>query len=323
MNEISNILISIIVPIYNVEKELSRCVDSILKQTYKNIQIILVNDGSKDNSPKICEEYKKKDLRVNVIHKNNGGLSDARNCGIDLAIGQYILFVDSDDYLELDSCERFINSLGKKRVDIVIGEAKKINGKNISFLKHTNLIEGRVYSSEEYIEQAIRNFEWYAPVWLNMYRREFLLENSLYFKKGILHEDMQILPKLFLKAKDVLYMNYCFYNYDIREGSITQSRIKSKNIDDLMNIYEEWKSTFNKIDNIKLKRLLYGILVKQYLFTCRKLNVIHIGLAKGINRRFLISYALNSRERLKAIIYSFSPKLYSNLNKNRENFSGE
>ena len=106
-------LISIIVPVYNVEKYVEKCINSIINQTYKNLQIILVDDGSKDNSGKICDEFKLKDNRIEVIHKNNGGLSDARNAGLKLAKGDYIGFVDSDDYIEADMYETLYNLIKK------------------------------------------------------------------------------------------------------------------------------------------------------------------------------------------------------------------
>ena len=98
-------LISVIVPIYNVEKYLDRCVDSIINQTYKNLEIILVDDGSPDNCPQMCDDYAKKDSRIKVVHKENGGLSDARNVGMEVATGEYVSFIDSDDYISLDCYE--------------------------------------------------------------------------------------------------------------------------------------------------------------------------------------------------------------------------
>ena len=115
-----NNLISIIVPIYNVEKYLKKCIDSIINQTYKNLEIILVDDGSPDNCGKICDEYAKKDNRIKVIHKENGGVSSARNVGVENATGEYIGFVDSDDYIEKDMYEVLINNLKKENADISI-----------------------------------------------------------------------------------------------------------------------------------------------------------------------------------------------------------
>ena len=311
----SKLLISITVPIYNVEKQLSRCVESLLNQTYKNIEVILVDDGSSDKCPGICDQYQEKDTRVVVIHKQNEGLSEARNTGLNASKGNYIIFVDSDDYIELDSCERFIGALKGRKTELVVGEANKICGKFISYFKHTNLIDEREYSSKEYIISAINAFEWYAPVWLNMYCRGFLIENSLYFKKGILHEDMQILPHIFLKAKKVVYMNYCFYNYDIREDSITQKKDKSRNREHILEILYEWKIIFDRIEDNKLQEKLYGILAKQFLYSCREFNIDGKRYLGNINFRFLVKYSLNYKEKLKALIFGVSPKLYLNLKK--------
>ena len=134
-----NQLISVVVPIYNVEKELERCVESLLKQTYTNLEIILVDDGSTDRCPQICDEYLNEDGRVLVIHKKNGGLSDARNEGLIKASGKYVMFVDSDDYLGLDACEKLCEAMqedidfvvdcyqGDGKYQVIDGEYKKIN----------------------------------------------------------------------------------------------------------------------------------------------------------------------------------------------------
>lgn len=113
-------LFSIIVPIYKVEKYLHKCVNSLVNQTYKDIEIVLVDDGSPDNCPQICDEYAAKDKRINVIHKKNGGLSDARNVGLENCTGKYILFVDSDDYIELDACEKFTKIIGSKNQTLLL-----------------------------------------------------------------------------------------------------------------------------------------------------------------------------------------------------------
>lgn len=119
-------LISVIVPIYNVEKYLTKCIESIINQTYENLEIILVDDGSPDNCPIICDEYAKRDSRVKVIHKKNGGLSDARNAGLDIATGEYIMFIDSDDFVEIDMMESMMNNMIDNNVDLVVCNIKYI-----------------------------------------------------------------------------------------------------------------------------------------------------------------------------------------------------
>lgn len=308
-------LITVIIPVYKVENELARCVDSIIEQTYSNIEIILVDDGSPDKCPEICDSYAQKDNRVKVIHKVNGGLSDARNKGLLEAKGDYILFVDSDDYIELDSCERFISVLGDRNADIIIGEAKEICGSKISYMKHSNLEDRKEYSSNNYLKCAISALEWYAPTCFNMYKREFLMSNNLRFAKGILHEDMQILPKLFLKADTVIYMRYCFYNYIKRENSITTMKNKDQNWRSLFEIYGQWKTDFDKVDDMELKKLLYGILIKQFLYGCRECQVANRKYPDGMNVKFINKYPLNLKERIKIVLYTINPKVYVKLKK--------
>ena len=143
-------LISIIVPVYKVEEFLDRCVNSLVNQTYRNLEIILVDDGSPDNCPILCDNWAKKDDRIKVLHKVNGGLSDARNHGLETATGEYILYVDSDDYIDLDACSRFVSRLGYYKADIVVGGAlKEIDGKSEN-MTHS-LSEYKIYNSKDYI----------------------------------------------------------------------------------------------------------------------------------------------------------------------------
>ena len=177
------IKISIIVPVYKVEHELDRCVKSLLGQTYKNIEIILVDDGSPDCCPKMCDEFARQDNRVKVVHKRNGGLSDARNAGLKVASGEYVLYVDSDDYIDIDSCERFMEARNNENVDIIVGNAVMEKKDGNELINHSEIQEGITYTSKEFVEQAIKANQWYAPAWLNMYRKDFLLENDLFLKR--------------------------------------------------------------------------------------------------------------------------------------------
>lgn len=307
--------ISIVVPVYKVEKELPRCIESLINQTYKKIEIILVNDGSPDRCPIICEEYAAKDSRVKVIHKANGGLSDARNYGMEKATGEYILFVDSDDTIELNACERFAMCLSKKKVDLVIGECTEIHPNKITFQNHTNLDENVVYSAKEYMMKSIPINEFYCPAWLNLYRREFLIKNQLKFAVGFLHEDMEWTPKVFLKSPSVMYLKNPFYNYIIREGSITRSKNCEKHINDSMKIYTRWKDEFSTVDDINLKKELNGFLVKCYVYTCSIYEVERKNRAQQITAFFLVKNAVGMKQKIKTIIFSVFPKLYFKVRK--------
>lgn len=309
----NNIKFSIIVPVYRVEKELPRCVDSLLKQTYSNIEVILVDDESPDRCPMLCDFYANQDKRVKVIHKKNGGLSDARNAGLKQATGEYILFVDSDDSITTNACQRFEQIISSCKADIVVGEAIEFWESKSNAIVHTNLKQEINYSPKEYLMRVIQAREWFAMSWLNCYCREFLIKNDLWFAKGMLHEDMQILPHLFLAAREIRYMQGPFYNYYRREDSITLKQNKSQNWNSLFIIYTQWKKCFDQVKDLRLKKTLYGILIKQYLYGCRECSYSTRKLPNGFSLSFLLRYSLNFRERIKGLIYIIAPRVYIHL----------
>lgn len=304
------IKISIIVPVYKVERELDRCVKSLLGQTYENIEIILVDDGSPDCCPEMCDEFARQDGRVKVVHKRNGGLSDARNAGLEVASGEYILYVDSDDYIDIDSCERFMKARNNENIDIIVGNAVMEKKDGNELINHSAIQEGIAYTSKEFVEQAIKANQWYAPAWLNMYRREFLLENDLYFEKGIYFEDVQMLPRVFLAANTIRYMNGTFYHYVVRDNSIMTSGKKDvARIRDSISIYEQWFSLFKKINDIEFRRYLYGVLIKYYISNC-KVRGIKGFVIDELNFSFCFRNALNSKERAKVLFFGILPGVY-------------
>lgn len=305
-----NETISIVVPVYKVEQEINRCVDSLLKQTYKHVEIILVDDGSPDNCPEICDEYQIQDERVKTIHKSNGGLSDARNCGLAAASGEYVMFVDSDDYLEVDACERFISVVNEfTEVDFVVGAIKEIHTDCIKYQKHTNVEAGKVYKAGEFIELSVKAGEWYAPAVLNLYKKDFLIRNNLFYKTGFLFEDMEMLPRLYLAARKIIYMDYPFYNYIIRENSITTSSVDIHKQNFALEIYKGWKIQFDSVEDIKLKKALYGFLIKCYMRSCRVLSIPGWKI-EGIDYHFAMQYALRWKEKMKIVYFTLFPKLY-------------
>ena len=305
-------LISIIVPVYKVERFLVKCIESVLHQTYKNIEIILVDDGSPDSCPQICDEYTAKDARVKVIHKENGGLSDARNAGLNEATGDYILYVDSDDYIELDACEKLAEGILSEEVDFVVGAAKEINGNKILYQRHSNIEPFKIYQSNIFIIESIKANEWFAPAWLNLYRKEFLLSNKLYYVKDRIYEDIQMLPRLYTAANKIVYVDYAFYNYVIREGSIMTTNADQRKVISAVTNYQEWHDVFSKIENPDLKKFANGFLCKCYMRTWRKLNIKGFPV-NGIDKKFLLHNALNLRELLKTIFFIYAPDLYRNV----------
>lgn len=218
--EYNETLISVIVPVYKVEQYLEKCVNSIIAQTYSNLEIILVDDGSPDKCGYICDSFLKKDSRIKVIHKSNGGLSSARNAGIDIASGEYIGFVDSDDYIEpfmyeklLDLIKHDKSKLAVCSVNYVYEDGKKINKtcskKNILFNFHNAIIEMNIH----------RLFDMGA--WSKLYHKS--LFDNLRFPVGKLSEDFYIMFKLFDRAQSISYLAIPCYNYLQRSNSITRS----------------------------------------------------------------------------------------------------
>ena len=300
--------ISVIVPVYKVENELDRCVSSILNQTYKNIEIILVDDGSPDRCPKLCDEYSKKDSRVRVIHKKNGGLSSARNNGLKHATGEFILYVDSDDFIELDTCERFLE-YADDDVDFVVGVGKLIKKETQHMLRHSNIIPGKKYEAKDFAIQSIKNAEWHASACLNLYSRKYLLKNKLFYKEGILYEDTYILPDLYLRARCIVYMDYPFYNYIIRENSIMTSDNLLIKQQMSINVYKKWFDTIKYIDDKTYQKYMYGALVNFYLWSCRDIGFYgwHV---EGLGFSFSIKNAISIKEKIKVILFQFFPKAY-------------
>ncbi len=212
--------ISVIIPIYNVEKYLKRCIESIIKQTYSNLEIILVDDGSPDGCAKICDEYKNKDERIVVIHKKNGGLSDARNAGLKVATGEIISYIDSDDYVDLDMYEKMTKAMEEKNADIVVC------GTNIDYEDgHTKVKcekEEKSFNREEALIElnSFKSFD--MAVWNKLYKREVV--DKIEFPVGKKSEDYFVMYQYFARAKKVVIINQAKYHYFQRSNSISRGK---------------------------------------------------------------------------------------------------
>ena len=306
-------IISIIVPIYKTEKELPRCVESILAQSYPDLEIILVNDGSPDHCIDICKEYAAKDRRILVLDKKNGGLSDARNAGLRIASGKYIMYVDSDDYIEPRACEMLLSGMKNEEVDFVVGAIREIRSDEVLYQRHKNIVPGKIYCKEKFLIDSISANEWYAPACMNLYKKNFLIKHDLYFEVDRYYEDMEMLPRLYLSANKVVYVDFPFYNYVIRNNSIITSSIDEKKTKDIIKIYSEWKTTFDQVNNYELKRYLYGALIKCYLKSCRT-HKIQGWVIPGMGLSFSLKYALNLKEFIKIAFFGTLPQIYIRKN---------
>lgn len=241
----NNPLISIVVPIYNVEKYLPKCIDSILQQTYSNIELILVDDGSPDQCGRICDTYQSKDSRIRVIHKQNGGLSSARNAGIDEAKGEYIGFVDSDDYIEPYMYQELLNA--------IFANNCKLSVCNINYVFEDGKIIPKALQEKNQVfefKQAILEMNTYRlfdmGAWSKLYHRS-LFEN-IRFPEGKLSEDFYIMYKVFDMAQEVAYVAKPCYNYLQRQNSITKN--KKINHDFAKAAYEQMTYLDNKYPDL-------------------------------------------------------------------------
>ena len=240
--------ISVIIPVYNVEDYIRQSIDSVLNQTYKNLEIILVDDGSKDNSGKICDEYKNVDERIKVIHKINSGVSSARNVGIDIATGKYIMFLDSDDFLEKNACELLYKAIEKVNTEYVMG----------NYIYTT--FEGEkwdrpMFDIQENFEVTITDYKksffvMNSVVWNKIFKRDFIETNKLRFAEGALAEDAIFTSFLYTHTDKGYFIKDVILNYRQNKENVSISTNCNKNYfsktDEAYKlIYENYKTTNN------------------------------------------------------------------------------
>ena len=238
------IKISVIIPVYNVEKYIRQCLESIINQTLKEIEIIIVNDGTKDNSMKIVEEYVS-DKRIKIINKENGGISSARNAGMEIAQGEYIYFIDSDDFVEKEVLSTLYENSENGKMDIVFSNfsyyndrTKKEKRAKFIFPFKENINKGYyyLYNGEE------------INVWNRLYKKEFLEKYNFKFIEGIIYEDQDFGFKTIMLAEKIKYVENYGYKYRTdREGSIMSSQKKEKSIESVQILKKEMRKFFSTI----------------------------------------------------------------------------
>lgn len=219
-------LLSVIVPVYNVEAFLARCVDSILNQTYRHLEVILVDDGSRDSSGAICDDYGRKDSRVRVVHKENGGLSSARNVGLDVCRGEYIVFVDSDDWIEPDAYEKMLETARKYDVKLVCGGRYDVDAETGEKIVGLCPPCTEQISSEELVSRIFTWNQCDSSACDKLFHR-CLLENWR-FPVGRIVEDVPVMYRIILGTDRVAMYGHPIYNYFHRHGSITTASVSDK-----------------------------------------------------------------------------------------------
>ncbi len=267
-------LVSVIVPIYNVEKYLSKCIDSIIAQKYTNLEILLVDDGSPDQSGEIAEEYAKKDERIHVIHKNNGGLSDARNAGIEVALGDYLVFIDSDDYVHPEMISRMMDAVKSTSSDMAVCGVKSVEENNGDIEECENgeitVIDDMDKRIDYFFEKHYTEF---TVAWNKLYPASFFKE--IRYPYGKIHEDEFTTWKILEMADRIVFLGESLYYYVQRNSSIMGEEFSEKRFLRL-EAYDERLGQYLKTENrIWFEKILflYRIFLLRYAKKMRKANM--------------------------------------------------
>lgn len=312
-------LISILIPVYNTGEDLVACLNSVVSQTYRNIEVIIIDDGSVDESPEICDRFAASDERVHVIHKPNAGVSAARNDALDAASGEYIYFMDSDDYNEPNTIERLYTMLTEYSADIsVSGYCRELDGKVVE----TDVCgkERELYTDTNEICKCLFNekLRLTASAGNKLYRAE--LFNGVRYSEGHIHEDKAVAHLLMLKAGRVIYFNDVLYHYRQRKGSITHTRPSEGFVKDL---WDAMLGRFNAFKDTEDKELLSLCIAEvfdmsAYCYCVLKQNCPESReFLQQLRKDFIEIYGEYSpkisagfKKRLKWRIYRTMPRLY-------------
>ncbi len=294
-----NIFLSVIVPVYKVEVYLKECIESVIQRSDLDIEILLIDDGSPDSCPNICDQYEKKDKRIRVFHKKNGGLSDARNFGLKRAKGKYIMFLDSDDYWDTAvSIKGMREKLEKKEPDVLVYGCKDF------YVKENRIVQGRTDYDINYIERNkrdevisyfIRKKKFPGAAWLVCVKREFLIKHNIFFKVGITAEDYDWLLEVFLNSEKVTAVNDMLYVYRYgRSGAITDT-ISLNRIDGIIYTLDKWipiimKSYEGEVQRNLLQYLCYMYCTSYVLISKMRGQDRKLAIKKMEKYRFLFQY---------------------------------
>lgn len=258
-------MISVIVPVYNIENFIDRCVKSLIHQSYKDIEIILVDDGSTDSSKAKCDEWEQKDDRIIVIHKENGGLSSARNAGLQIAKGEYISYVDGDDYIDSNAYEKALRVLEEverlgEPADLLIFRYRKVINGSIEMIPFSEKVT--TFTGPELCKEHVykKNYDLPIAVWTKLYRRE--LVEDLSFPEGRVWEDIVYNAQTYLRVKKAVLLDDALYNYTYRSTSISKTAMS---MEKLQNLYDQYIDELNVFHESTIGGLYENCLAWRYI----------------------------------------------------------
>ncbi len=294
---------SFIIPVYNAEQYLTQCITSILNQTYPYFEIILVDDGSPDNCPVLCNEWAEKDLRIKVIHKKNGGASSARNIGLSIALGEYIIFVDSDDYWADSNGLNKINSLFTPKVDIVIFSSMTYYESEHRFKEDRYVYPSEMNTLEprECLKYMISHDLFNVHPGKKAFRKAFLLENKLFFKEGIRAEDIDLYINISCQLPVCRFLNDRIYVYRQHEQSVT-ANVSGQHLAEHLSIIEEHLQYPYPDEEIQAY-------IFSYMAYSMSIVLAHVALLKPDNRKDLYARIKNCQFLYKYTVYPRTRKI--------------
>lgn len=313
-------LVSVIVPIYKVEKYLEKCIQSVLKQNYTNLEIILVDDGSPDSCGEICDSYSSIDSRIRVIHKNNGGLSDARNVGIDAATGEYLVFVDSDDYVHPQMISILYDGIVKNAAELSVCGIKNVEENESVFCTDEVVDKWIVLENDkEKLEYALgtETTTVFTVAWNKMYHKR-LFEKERY-PVGVIHEDEFTTYKMVHEAKRIAYTDTELYFYVQRANSIMSTEFNIKNLS-VLDAYEERLDRYSKEEMLDwYEKILF--LYRIFLYRSRKKIDENAEIDNTILDKYFKSYRrsvlnlvwilpISYKEKMGYFLSAVMPRLY-------------
>ena len=264
-------IVSVVVPVYNVENYLSNCLESIMKQTMKDIEIILVNDGSTDGSGEICKKYADKDNRIKYVEQRNQGVSVARNIGMDVAIGGYILFVDSDDELNAEMIEKLYEDIEKNNADIAVCKIKRIKKQEEILSEEKDNVEIYPMLQDEALRSYLTESKLEIGVWNKLFRKE-TIENLRYYVGRKMNEDKFFAFESIMNAKKISYRDEALYYYYERDNSATTQKFDTKWFDNIFFAEKIYEIIVDKKPMLETAARYQMLMTKYYLILNMKRN---------------------------------------------------
>lgn len=270
-----NLKISVIVPIYNVEPYLKQCVDSILAQSYKNLEVILVDDGSPDNCPQICDAYVSKDTRIKVVHKKNGGLSSARNAGLDIATGEYIVFVDSDDYWDdSHAIKKCVDVCKDKTPDVILYGFKKIFQIDGRIERVQMTLPKQNFGKLINIRELLEHNVFVTSACNKMVKKHLVTgQDGIRFVENQLSEDIEYCAQLILNAHTYVAINENFYVYRQQNAISISSNVGVRNLSDIAKVLQKY-TVIAKVENSSNGEVLLNYMALQYVLWMTLSNIV-------------------------------------------------